>query len=407
MVRKELKWYLALCMALLLLASCGRSGTGDETTGTSGPAYSSSEEASSEEERTDPSVTESSDAGSTPADPSVPSASAEDSLSDYPVEGMGFSISLPEGYRLLRISGAYRDGTGKPVLLDYVDEYVAVSGEITPQELADQLEDCPEDPSRGSGAYRIPDCVVWHFCIMDIEKMPYENGFVPVLPLSGEYRFAGDKVCALGGYYPYDKAKEGVWQACVEAVLAATEGYDIQYVYDSALYEDTAVYLYQNAVAAQPVFARQRAEGYSIFDAEWQEAYRWAVEELRKNPESYAYGGITFVITPTQQEMALLPDELQDYERNMLNGWYLDDGADVLRAFVYANLRMTDDPVELKDLVIALRDTAEGHRLYQAYRNEEDGGVLRRSEMIAQEAGCDYLSEFDWEAICLDGKKTD
>ena len=176
MVRKELKWYLALCMALLLLASCGRSGTGDETTGTSGPAYSSSEEASSEEERTDPSVTESSDAGSTPADPSVPSASAEDSLSDYPVEGMGFSISLPEGYRLLRISGAYRDGTGKPVLLDYVDEYVAVSGEITPQELADQLEDCPEDPSRGSGAYRVPDCVVrWAMKQIAGKRMGYRS----------------------------------------------------------------------------------------------------------------------------------------------------------------------------------------------------------------------------------------
>ena len=122
----------------------------------------------------------------------------------FTIPFINISLSVPDNLFLYRIPGQYRDPDGAPVQLAFVDAYVITSKEVTPEQLIEDIRN--EAYQKGSGFrssqpifdHRNPAYVVTSFRVFHQDYLPIECLYESDLSDSGDYRYSGEYVIAVG-----------------------------------------------------------------------------------------------------------------------------------------------------------------------------------------------------------------
>ena len=323
-----------------------------------------------------------------------------------------FKIDCPEGYYLYCIPGQYMDAEEQLITLEFVDEYVLTSKEVTKEKLIQDVRDSVPsetgDPNR-----RGPGYILFFFNVFHQDYLPVECLYESVLKNSDEYRYTeNDLICELGvsawtkvtgndeDYYislnPYDseegaennvRIEEKDWPVdeVLDQIYGLSQSNGILYENEggpAAYQQDLLMY------GEKPLFRGYTASVYkkynnssggryvpdadcSVFNNEWWNLYQSAVKELTEVKEQYVYPEINAEFKRTSKEK--LEEDLEPYEKDLETGWYLDPEKDrEIRACIYANLNIREK-AELENVIIFLKDLENGHRLYYAgiYNPEE------------------------------------
>ena len=352
----------------------------------------------------------------------------------------GISFIVPEGYYVYHIKGRYKDASGKPVRLDFVDEYIFTIKEVSEERLVQDIDQYAETAQNWNDAleYKNPGYIVYSFKILPKEYLPIESLYVSALHMTNEYRIMGaflinPGTCEWWGYpssgitcyhdpasvdpafqengYPEitsDGCPIDSWEA---ALYQASQGSGLRYSdLDpiSKISENTELFfffdersLFKNSTAGRLI----RARGYqafgeitlsadtSVLNDSWWESYEEALASLRNKTAEYTYPDVQITFRPTRY-----PDmykEFVDYDNDMLSGWYQDETSDhELRAFIYANLAVRMD-IRLEDVMILLKDTEHG-RLFYAFIIDSESEAAKACEtgmiLTPVDRGVDYLS---------------
>ena len=360
----------------------------------------------------------------------------------FRVGALGAELEIPEGYSLYCVKGQYKDADGHPVVLDFVDEYILTMKKVPEQELLHDIRAYDEvQHSSADPIYKGPGYILYSFRVMPADLLPIESLYVPDLPGNGEYRIAGDTVCAMGRclwrsagnsgeaqWYCFHDTK-AVDPSCSiagqlmevtipdeefpvpqweEALKKVTIGSGIAYQETrSDAFDVTQLFLYgllpmfRGYTAARTLPLRGTtaygemvtAADTSVLSDRWWALYTSALTELETGTVSEPYPNISISfrsISPIQQY-----GSWRSYEQEYLSGWYADPSADQkLRAWVFANLAVRED-IPLEDIMIYLKDTENG-RLYYAFTIERgtDGSVL---SVTPVDCGVDFLTACDLE----------
>ena len=135
----------------------------------------------------------------------------------------------------------------------------------------------------------------------------------------------------------------------------------------------------------------------SPLSAKWQEAYRYALMELKDHPEEYEYPEVRYTF---QEEYSTLREKpwWVTYDKKLRQGWGIDPKQDnALRAAVYADLITRYSDVDLKRIMILMKNTEE-ERLFGAYYLDEKAPYTMSAVMLSWDAisgmDLDFLREY-------------
>ena len=368
--------------------------------------------------------------------------------SSYYIAALDLTVEIPEGYYLYRVDGLFRDADGNPVRMEFVDEYILALRDLSEEELVREIYAYQEDYAE----YPCPHWVLWNFKVFHKDYLPVEQLYDSQIDMTEELRQAGDYLVSTGttrgwfkdniweGYYAdfncpeinklmeeafgsdavdwealyQQHEKEYDWPIRIAAdqwytddfinqVLAASEGSGISYYYlqpdyINGDYTSHQLLLFYND--GRMTWCWERFADASILNDAWWTDFMFAMQELKTNPEKYAYPEIEVLFADGTEEegyYAPLPEtetseewkEMKAEQAWQREGWVQDASADITaRAFVYAWLKAMGQETPLEDIVIYLKQSQNDARFFLAFTMDRGEGC----ELTPAYKGVDYLS---------------
>lgn len=314
-------------------------------------------------------------------------------------------INCPKGYYLYCIPGQYIDAEERLITLQFVDQYVLTSKEVTEEKLINDIRNIFS--VEGENAFNhYPGYILFSYNVFDQDFLPLECLYESVLKSSNEYRYLKDGfICELGisdwlktsngeEYFyicmnPYDPEEGNENNVCIEekdwpvddilkqlyevsegnGILYENEGGPAAYQQELMMYGERP--LFRGYMASVYKKYKNGAGGRyiadpdcSIFNNEWWNLYQSALKALKEDEEAYEYPEIQ--IRFKRESLIKLEEAFEFYEKELESGWFQDNEKDLeLRACIYANINIRDK-TDLKNVFIFLKDLKNGHRLYYA-----------------------------------------
>ncbi|MBR4767559.1 MAG: hypothetical protein IK088_01145 [Lachnospiraceae bacterium] len=333
------------------------------------------------------------------------------------VASISLDLQVPEGCFLYGRKALYKDTDNDLVTLSFVDEYLLTVQETTMEEVE---EDIRRIVSEGNPNLN-PPYVIFSFRVFRKEYLPIENLYRYALNDSCEYRTSGayyiafgkendafslGSWLAVGGKMSDTEIEERVESASA-AVASLTEqlkkestGTDIYYESDYPAYlaEQKSLLFY----GTRPIFRlgtcsmREDVSGdgfvteivsdpdASVLNDAWFDAFQSALKSLQEDAAGYNYPEAECVY-----ESALTADdELRYCDEKFSSEWGFDSDNDhAIRAYCYANAKVRNGNVDLKDVIVATKDISNGNRAFYTFLRDGSGAMTPFERGINQITG--------------------
>ena len=358
----------------------------------------------------------------------------------YYIVALDLTLEIPEGYHLYRVDGLYRDSEGKPIRLEFVDEYILALRDVSEEELIREIYAYEEKDYQNVR----PHWILWNFKIFHKDYLPVEQLFSSRIEVSGELRKAGEYWVETGtqcgwfemedGFYkslncpeyravaekyygfgkpdPTEKELEALnkeldsnydWPLRIaadqwytdefmQAVLNASAGCGVEYNYqqneytNSSYYDSELLFLDDGPVP----FIGVLNPAASIASEGWWKDYCLARAELESDPEKYVCPEI-----PISFETDAHPEEpWLSRQKEQFAGWQQNPANEkVVRAAVYSWLKATGRETSLENIVIYMKDSPMNAPFFLAITMDPDDNCRLTPVM----KGMDVLSTCDME----------
>ncbi len=329
------------------------------------------------------------------------------------VSSLNLDLPVPEGFKAFILKGQYMDAAeSRPVELEFVREYVFTMMDVEEEKLLNDIRTyLQKEHNLSEPEDRGPGYVVYSFRIFLKEYLPIENLFISLLADTGEYYESGDYYISMGkktwagdkdygymnitdpgaidpDYLKYSTREEYIgagllipgehWpvEQWIEALSESSRqkaflspsrielqsGEDTPFLYGtkSPFRSGTASY-YQEISCGTSDFRRHtlQCSNYetSVLSAGWYQNFENALQELTDHPERYEYPEFRYTFSGASYKGQ---EKARKNDLEMRSGWHSDTGKDRnLRAYLFANVSVYHQ-IELKDIVVLLKDTDEG-----------------------------------------------
>ena len=362
----------------------------------------------------------------------------------YYIAALDLTLDIPDGYYLYRTDGMYVDENGRPIRMEFVDEYVVTLKECSEAELADQIYNFqdPYDPFGVGSEKYAPSWVVWNFKIVHRDYYPVEQLFQSRIRENGEVGCKGEYLILFGTSRLWYKMNESTAEKADDCYVVAncpeyrrlweefssfekidsmeladvfaerygwpvrimeSEWFTDRIVADvEAVTERTGIDYrqvdYQDGdYASELLFYNDPSPTYfwtdyyraSLFDDDWWESYQKARTALQSYPEQYACPPV---------DISFVRDSFSDRADQTFNrkiqqqwkDWIIDPENEISsRSYTYAWLQATGREYPLENIVVFTKQSENDFPLFLSFVLKENG------ELLPVLKGVDVLSVCD------------